>query len=119
MRLRKISKLLQREISQILLKEIEFEKAMVTVTDVDVFPNLQRAKVLVTVMPCGKLASGVEEEFDTKENEVMMVLKRNTINIQRILNRKLNMKPIPRIEFEIDKGMKNLYQIDEIIEKKL
>lgn len=119
-RIEKINKLLQEEISQILLKEIEFEKVMVTITRVNVSPDLETAKVLITVMPLESLAFKPQSEFNIEEREkkVITVLKRNINDIQKIIKKRLEMKPVPKINFEIDRGMKNLYRIDEIIKHK-
>jgi len=100
-RIEKVKSLLQREISQILLKEIEFPGSLVTVTGVSLTPDFSKAKVLITVFP------------EQKEKDVLKKLKEESSFIRFTLGKKLTLKPIPKISFEIDEGAKNLYLIDK------
>jgi ribosome-binding factor A len=101
LRLKKINALLQEEISKILLKEVDFEDCIVTVTKAETVPNFSRSDIFITVMP------------DKKEKEALRQIKNNIYEVQKILNKKLNMKYVPKICFKIDKGAKNLYKIDK------
>lgn len=101
-RIERINNFLRKEISQILLKEMDFEQTFVTVTDVKTSTDLTKARVFITIIP------------ETKEKEVLSILGENIYDIQKRINKRLNTRPIPKIHFEIDKGMKNLYKIDEI-----
>lgn len=105
-RLGRINSILRREISQILLEEIDFDNVLVTITEVIARPNLTQAEVLFTVMP------------EKEEEKVLEILKRNVYDIQRTINRRLKTKPVPKIIFIIDEGMKNLYRIDQLTNKR-
>lgn len=101
-RLQRINDLLREEISKILLKEIDFENnCIVTVTRADTAPNFSKSKIFFTVIP------------ETKEKYVLSQIKNNIYDIQKIINKKLKMKYVPRLFFEIDTGAKNLYKIDK------
>lgn len=102
-RIQRINQLLKEEISQILLRELEFNGAMVTITDVDASANLQQAKVKITVLP------------QSQEKNALRILNKNLYEIQQILNRKLNMRPVPRISFEIDEAAKRGYEVDRLL----
>ncbi len=104
-RIEKINSLLEKEIGRILLKKMDFGNALVTITNIRVNRNLSQAEVFITVMP------------ETKEKEVIQILKRNTGNIQQIINKRLKMFSVPKINFKIDQSMKNFYKIDELSNK--
>jgi ribosome-binding factor A len=105
-RLQKVNSLLRKEISQILLREMDFGDNFVSITDVQSTGDLSQAKVLISVLP------------EENEKKVLSVLKKNIYNIQKQINKKLNMKPVPKIHFEIDEGMKNFYKIDQLTNKR-
>lgn len=101
-RLEKINELLHKEVSKALLREIDFDSCIVTVTNVKTTPNLLRSDILITVMP------------DSKEKEVLRVIHQNIYEIQKIINKKLRIKNVPKLCFKIDEGTKNLYKIDKL-----
>jgi len=101
-RIERINSLLRKEISQILLKEIDFGSIFVTLTEVKTTPDLIKARILITTHP------------EKGEKEALSILQKNIYQIQKKINKKLKMKIVPKIQFEIDKGMKNLYKIDEL-----
>jgi len=105
-RIEKVNSLLQKEISQILLKELDFGNTLVTITGVETSRNLLESKILITVLP------------QEKEEEILRTLKDNIYDIQKMIDKKLNMRPVPKIHFEIDEGMKNFYRIDKISQEK-
>jgi ribosome-binding factor A len=105
-RLQKVNSLLRKEISQIFLREMDFGDNFISITDVQSTGNLSQAKVLISVLP------------EENEKKVLSVLKKNIYNIQKQINKKLNMKPVPKIHFEIDEGMKNFYKIDQLTNKR-
>lgn len=100
-RIERINEFLHEEVSKILLKELEFDNCIVTVTNVQTTPNLLKSDILITVMP------------DTKEKEVLLNIKKNIYEIQQIINKKFRAKKVPKICFKIDEGTKNLYKIDK------
>lgn len=102
-RLERINQLLKKQIGEIFLREINFNDALVTITDVLVSGNLQEAKIRITVLP------------ENQEKKVLDILFRNIFDIQQVLNRKLNMRPVPKIIFEIDRGTKSEYEIDRLL----
>lgn len=105
-RLQKINHILQKEISEIILKEIDLENTFVTITNVETASNILESNILITVFP------------EEKEEKILRILNRNIYDIQKLLDKKLKMKPVPKIYFKIDEGMKNLYKIDKLENKK-
>lgn len=103
-RIEKVNSLLEREIGQILQREIIFPAdVLVTLTRVDSTANLIETKVYISVLP------------DQKADQVMDILKRNIYDIQQKINRKLNMRPIPKIIFVIDKDASKAGRVEELL----
>ena len=89
----RVANLIQEELGKIILREIEFPiSTLVTITEVEVLKDLSRAKIKLGVIPL------------TAVPEVLDLLSRNRQYLQRLLLRKINIKPMPRIEFELDAG---------------
>ncbi len=103
-RILKINKLIKREIGKIILIEADFPKDIIlTITKVKTSKDLRYADVFVSVLP------------PNKEAEIMELLKEEIYFIQQKLNKKLYMKPLPRIKFVIDRSGEDVSRIDELI----
>lgn len=89
--------LINEELSKIFARDIEFP-AFVTITSVEVAPKLETARVRVSVIP------------EEKGKEVFDILEKERRSLQFKLLRKLNIKPMPRLEFGLMRG-------EEAIEK--
>jgi len=105
-RVERMNSLLKREISKIILDEIDFGDSLVTITDAQTSGNIFYSKILFTVIP------------QKKEKDILFVLKRNIFSIQKRLNKRLRIRPVPKISFKIDDGTKNLYEVDRLHSKK-
>lgn len=87
----KLASLIQEELSKLLLKEVDIVGALVTITGVEVANDLSEAKVKLSILP-------VE-----KGPEVFMMIEEQRRELQHKLLKKLNVKPMPRLRFEIVK----------------
>jgi len=104
-RVKKINVLLKHEISQLLLKEIDFCDTLVTITDIDTSSDLKHAKVKISALP-------------QEKNELAIgMINKNIFHIQQKLNKRLQMKPVPKIRFEIDQAEIKAQRIEEILKK--
>lgn len=102
-RIKKINDLLRDEVARIFLDELEKEDGiLITVTSADTSPTLEHATIMISVFP------------KEKEGDVIKKLKKQVYHIQQILNRRLSMRPVPRIRFEIDPSEERASKIDEI-----
>ncbi|MBI2122394.1 MAG: 30S ribosome-binding factor RbfA [Candidatus Sungbacteria bacterium] len=102
-RIEKLNNLLREEIAKIVDRELEFtEGALVTITRTDISEDLYYAAVFFSV-------------FGGEAKKILEILQKNVYNIQQILNRKLRMRPVPKIRFEIDHGEKNREDIEQKI----
>lgn len=117
-RILKVNELIKREISQILLKEVEFPKEiLVTVTRVETSVDLNQVKVFLSVMsaPDGNKVS--ETGAKKQATNILQILNRQIYDIQQMLNKRLKMRPIPRIRFVEEKKTEEAGRIEEILEK--
>lgn len=90
-RIQKINILIKKTVSEILTRELSLKSGVfLTVVKVDTSSDLRYTKVFISIFP-------------EKETEyVKTSLKNGLYHIQGILNKKLHMKPIPRIKFSVD-----------------
>jgi len=95
----KLDSILQKEVSEAILKEIDKKDFLITVTKVKTSPDLSKSEVFLTIFP------------DQKEKEALDLLNKNVGQIQKAINKKVKVKYVPMIVFKIDKGAKNLYKI--------
>jgi len=105
LRVKRVNELLKHEISQLLLKEIDFYDILVTITEIETSPDLRYAKVKISVLP------------QEKNELIIETINKNIFQIQQKLNKKLHMKPIPRIRFEIDQAEIKAQRIEELLSK--
>jgi len=105
-RIKKVNELLKREFGKIILKEIGFPKnILVTLTRVETSGNLQQSKVFISVIP------------EKETLNVLRILGKEIYNLQQILNRRLAMRPVPKIKFLIETKIKEAARIEELLEK--
>jgi len=76
----------------------------VTVTDVDVSPDMKRATVKLSVMGDA-----------TKADLCMRAIQHARGRIQREVSSALTMKVVPRVEFELDDSIKKSVEISRLI----
>jgi len=53
---------------------------------------------------------------DKQIDKVFEILNRRIYDIQQVLNRRLNMRPIPRIEFKKESKTQQAAQVEELLE---
>ena len=105
-RVQRVNQLIKKELSQIILKEVNFPPdVLVTVTRVETSRNLIQAKVYISVMPENETAN------------VLQILDNLIYDLQQQLNKRLKMRPIPRIIFVKEKKTEEAGRIEELLEK--
>ena len=103
-RVEKVNSLLEHEIADIVLRDFDFTGLLVTLTHVETTGNLIEAKAYISVMP------------DEKLDYVVAVLNKGVYSIQKEINKKLNMRPIPRIRFIKDTIIAEAAKIEGLLE---
>ena len=101
----RIAELLQRTVGEIILNEAGIESTMLTVSSVVLSPNHQHVTIVISVFP------------ENKKEEAMSLLKEKTWAIQQALNKKLRMRPVPKIRFELDNSEEQARKILDILDK--
>lgn len=90
----------------VILKEIDLPKnILVTLTEIETSKDLRNCKVFVSVLP--------EKEF----SNVLRVLKKEIYQLQQILNRRLVMRPVPKIKFFPERRLKETQRIEKILDE--
>ena len=105
-RIQRVNQLIKKEFSQILLREVDFPKdILVTITRVDTSPNLRESKVFISTVP------------EDKAQRVLKILNQEIYELQQKINRRLKMRPVPRIKFSEERETAEAGRIEEILEK--
>jgi len=102
----RVNQLIKRELGQLILKEIDFPKSiLVTLTRVETSANLIGAKIYVSTIPESQVAF------------VFRILEAQIYGLQQKLNKRLKMRPIPKIRFLPEKETIQAGRIEELLER--
>lgn len=105
-RIPQVNQLIKKELGQILLREADFSKnVLVTITRVETTRNLIDSKVYVSVLP------------ETQSQKILGTLNRRIFDIQQLLNKRLRMRPIPKIQFVEEIITREAGRIEELLAK--
>ena len=104
----RIGEVLMRELAQMIQFEISDPRVgMVTVSHVDVTPDLKYAKVYVTRL------NGVDSEQDA--NQCIESLNHAAGFLKRGLAKRVDIRTIPELRFQYDKTLENGFKMDALI----
>lgn len=103
-RIERVQTLLVEAVSDILARDFQFDE-MVTVTRAEPSRDLYYARVFVSIFT----------DNAAREKEILELLKRAASDIQFSLNRKLRMRPVPRITFAVDRDEKRRERIERLL----
>ena len=95
-----------KELSAQFLNRENNRTSLLTVTSCTTSPDLKRATIYVTVLP------------DSKENSALGFAKRRRGELREFLKKNMQIKIIPFIDIQIDRGEKNRQKIDELLREK-
>ena len=108
-RQQKIARLLQRDIAEIVQKEMAdtTRGSLVTITMVRVSPDLAYAKIYVSVFP-----------FE-RSNAILEAIKEQSWLIRKILGARIRnqLKVVPELEWFIDDSLEYIENIDNLLSK--
>jgi ribosome-binding factor A len=93
-RLVRVCEVLKREIGVIIRRELEFENTLVTVSDVDITPDLKQAHIFISALgsPAGR-------------RKAMEALENHRVMFQTELSRRVHMKHTPHLNFRLDEAI--------------
>lgn len=103
-RIEKVNSLLLQEIGKIVLQDFDFPGTLVTLTRVQATSNLIEAKVFISSFP------------EKNTDKIADILNKNISDIQKQINRKLNMRPVPKIRFVKDTNPQKVGRIEELLQ---
>ena len=105
-RIQRVNQLIKKELSQLLLREVEFPTdTLVTVTRVETSPDLKECHVWVSAVP------------EKRQKRILEILYKNIYFLQQKLNKRLKMRPLPRIKFLEERKTREAGQVEEILEE--
>lgn len=91
LRREKLSMLFREELSKIIDRELDFpEGNLVTITKITISEDNYYATIFVSIL--GK-----------NPKETLELLSKNVYSIQQMLNKRVRMRPVPRISFALDR----------------
>lgn len=103
----RIAQQLQRELSELIRRQVKDPRVhMVTVTDVDVSPDLKNAKIMVSVLG----ASGPQPDVVAGLNHAVGFLR-------HALGRMLRLRSIPDLHFFYDDTLDRAAHLDSLIKR--
>ncbi len=97
----KVAHLLQENVAKFVQQEANADP-LITITRIDISPDLKRAIVFFTTLP------------DGKENEALIFLKRSGGDMRQYLKSHTKIKRIPHFDFMIDAGERHRQHIDDV-----
>ncbi len=104
-RLARVSELIRMELANIILNEMKDPRiGFVTVTAVEVSPDLRDAKVMVSVMGSKK-----------EKKSAMIALDHSKGFLQYKINEVIRLKFIPRLHFKLDDSIEESIKIEKIL----
>ncbi len=105
-RILRLNRLIKEELGKIILREIEFPiGTIVTITRIETSSDLTSARVLIGVFP---------EKFAL---DSLKVLNNQIYFIQQKLNKKLSMRPVPKLIFRQEKETIKAGRVEELLEQ--
>ncbi len=104
-RAQRFNGLIKKELGKIIFNFLDTKPGvLVTVTQVLTNPNLFTSDIYISVYP------------SSKAKEILDKLNHSIYQIQQLLNRKLEVRPVPKIRFVYDKNPEEASKIEQILE---
>jgi len=108
-RIDKINSLIKRTFGEILLQEADLPNdVLVTVSSIETKPNLQSATVWLYISSFDKA-----QDKPQRAQEVFELIEGQLYELQGFLNKKLSMRPLPRIMLKLDHGSEHASKIEK------
>jgi ribosome-binding factor A len=105
-RLEKLNSLMKEELSKIIQREIEFPPGIfVSIVYAKTSSDATHAQIGISVLP------------EEKENVVLKKLNKEIYRLQHLLNKKLVMQYVPKINFKIDKTAAKIDRFEKLVKE--
>lgn len=105
-RVAQINELIRHELAELILTEVEFPQGcFVTIVEVETSKDLRHATVWISVLPGYLLKKALDK------------LRVNIGHLQFLLNKRLSIKPLPRIRFAVDRTEEKAADIEQLLDR--
>jgi ribosome-binding factor A len=105
-RIYKVNELIKHHINDIITRDINLKSGVfVTIAKVDTTADLRYTRIFVSIFP--------EKETDY----AMKTLQKELYKLQGTLNKKLSMKPLPKVEFRLDTTESKADEIEKLLKE--
>lgn len=102
----RFNEIIKKELGQIIFNFLEIKPGvLVTITRVITNPNLFSSDIYISIYP-------------SSEAEIILEkINRSIYRIQQLLNKKLRVRPVPKIIFKFDKNPEEAARIENLLEE--
>ena len=103
-RINRINPLIQKIVSEGLLRNSDPSLNKATVTHVSTSPDLKKSMIFVSTL-------------EGNEGSLKTSLEKNRTKIQKVVSREMTTKNVPKIIFEVDNTFSNVTRINELLDR--
>jgi ribosome-binding factor A len=104
-RIERVCEVLKRELGRIILRELTFSTPLVTVSGVEITPDLKQAYVFVSALGS-----------DAQRQNVLTVLEQNRAMLQAQVSKRVVLKHTPRLNFKLDDSIERGSRVLNILD---
>ena len=105
-RAQRFNKLIKKELGKIIFNFLDAQPGvLVTITQVLTNPDLFTSDIYISVYP------------SSEAKEILDKLNRSIYQIQQLLNKTLEVRPVPKIIFKFDKNPEKAYEVEKLLEE--
>lgn len=105
-RIERVCELLKRELGQAILKELTFPVPLVTVSGVDITPDLKQAHVYISALGS-----------DAQKRDVIAILEHNRALLQAAVSKRVILKNTPTLHFKFDEALERGSRVLNIMDE--
>lgn len=104
-RLERVCEVLKRELGQLIVRDLTFPVPLVTISGVDITPDLKQAHIHVSAMGT-----------DAEKRRVITILEDNRVTLQAGISKRLILKNTPHLHFRIDESIERGSRVLDILD---
>jgi ribosome-binding factor A len=104
-RIERVCEVLKRELGQIILRELTFPTPLVSISGVDITPDLKQAHVYVSAMGT-----------DVQREAILAVLEQNRGMLQAEVSKRVVLKHTPHLSFKLDDSIERGSRVLNILD---
>jgi ribosome-binding factor A len=104
-RIERVCEVLKRELGRIILRELTFSTPLVTVSGVEITPDLKQAHVFVSALGS-----------DAQRQNVLTVLEQNRGMLQAQVSKRVVLKHTPHLNFKLDDSIERGSRVLNILD---